>query len=210
VEDKGPGFITSFSSASKAVTCALSILKELTEARVEKDDFQIAISAGEPVADSDVLFGDCVQLAEYMCNISQKFRIVMSSAVDELVSKDFSLERRKKMLALTPQDESLLRLLFGKLEENWQNPDFNVAEYCESMAMSQSQLYRKTMTLCGMSAVLLLKNFRLGKAKELMKKQRYNISEITFASGFTSPSYFTKCFKKKYGLLPMAYIDLLH
>jgi AraC-like DNA-binding protein len=54
-----------------------------------------------------------------------------------------------------------------------------------------------------------LKDFRLEKAKGLMKKQHYNISQITFDSGFASPSYFTKCFKKKYGLLPMAYLDLL-
>jgi AraC-like DNA-binding protein len=130
--------------------------------------------------------------------------------VDELVYKEFLAERRKKILTLTPQDESLLRQLYNKLEENWQNPEYNVAEFCESMAMSKSQLYRKTIDLCGMSAVQLLKDFRLEKAKEQMKKQRYNISEITFASGFSSPSYFTKCFKKKYGLLPMTYVDLLH
>jgi AraC-like DNA-binding protein len=78
------------------------------------------------------------------------------------------------------------------------------------MAMSKSQLYRKTISLTGLSPNLFVKEFRLEKAKELMKKQRYTISQITFDSGFTSPSYFTKCFKKKYGLLPMAYLDLLH
>jgi AraC-like DNA-binding protein len=78
------------------------------------------------------------------------------------------------------------------------------------MAMSKSQLYRKTISLTGLSPNLLLKEFRLEKAKELMKKQHYNIAQITFDSGFTSASYFTKCFKRKYGLLPMAYLDLLH
>jgi AraC-like DNA-binding protein len=78
------------------------------------------------------------------------------------------------------------------------------------MAMSNSQLYRKTIQLTGMSPNILLKDFRLEKAKELMKKQHYSIAQITFDSGFTSPSYFTKCFKKKYGLLPMAYLELLH
>jgi len=96
------------------------------------------------------------------------------------------------------------------LEEKWQDPEFDIPEYCQAMAMSQSQLYRKTTALTGLSCNLLLKEFRLEKAKELMKKQRYTISQITFDSGFTSPSYFTKCFKKKYGLLPMEYIDLLH
>jgi AraC-like DNA-binding protein len=83
-------------------------------------------------------------------------------------------------------------------------------EYCQAMAMSQSQLYRKTTALTGLSCNVLLKEFRLRKAKDLMKEKRYTISQITFESGFTSPSYFTKCFKKKYGLLPMEYIDMLH
>jgi AraC-like DNA-binding protein len=76
--------------------------------------------------------------------------------------------------------------------------------------MSKSQLYRKTVDFFDLSPNLLLKDYRLEKAKELMKKRRYTISQITFDSGFTSPSYFTKCFKKKYGLLPMGYLDLLH
>ena len=78
------------------------------------------------------------------------------------------------------------------------------------MAMSQSQLYRKTIELTGLSPNVFLKEFRLEKAKELMSKQRYSISQITYDAGFTSPSYFTKCFKKNYGLLPMAHLDLLH
>jgi AraC-like DNA-binding protein len=101
-------------------------------------------------------------------------------------------------------------MLFSKLEENWQNPDFTVSEFCQAMAMSTSQLYRKSVELTGMSPNIFLKEFRLEKAKELMNKQRYSISQITFDAGFTSPSYFTKCFKKNYGLLPMAYLDLLH
>jgi AraC-like DNA-binding protein len=126
------------------------------------------------------------------------------------VAKDFFQNKRKDFLTLPPQDESLLQLLYSILEENWQDADFDITDYCRATAMSTSQLYRKTISLTGLSPNILLKEFRLEKAKELMKKQRYNIAQITFDSGFTSASYFTKCFKKKYGLLPMAYLDLLH
>ena len=134
----------------------------------------------------------------------------MASSVKELVAKDNFLNSSNEILTLAPQDEALLESLFAKLEENWQNPDFDVDDYCQAMAMSKSQLYRKTIALTGLSPNILLKEFRLEKAKELMKQKNYNISQITFDSGFTSPSYFTKCFKKKYGLLPMSYIELLH
>jgi AraC-like DNA-binding protein len=145
-----------------------------------------------------------------MCFIAGNFQIAVSSSVKELASKDFFQTKRKNLLTLPPQDENLLRLLFSKLEENWRNADFDMTDYCHSTAMSTSQLYRKTISLTGLSPNILLKEFRLEKAKELMKKQHYNIAQITFDSGFTSASYFTKCFKKKYGLLPMAYLEMLH
>ncbi|HEY2728079.1 MAG TPA: AraC family transcriptional regulator, partial [Parafilimonas sp.] len=169
----------------------------------------IGINAGEPVEKSNKLFGDTVQFAVNLCMITDDSKIAIVSSVKELVSKDFFQTDRKHFLTLSPNDESLLELLFNKLEENWQDPDFDITEYCHAVAMSNSQLYRKTISLTGLSPNILLKEFRLEKAKELMKKQRCSIAQITYDAGFTSASYFTKCFKKKYGLLPMAYLDLL-
>lgn len=207
-EHGGTGFIVSFASATKAVSCALAIQKEMQQA--DAIGFRIGINAGEPVEKSNLLFGDTIQLANFLCIIGKDLQIAVTSPVKELISKDHFQNKGNNFLTLSPQDEALLELLFKKLEENWQDADFDVADYCKTMAMSKSQLYRKTISLTGLSPNILLKEFRLEKAKELMKKQRYTISQITFDSGFTSPSYFTKCFKKKYGLLPMAYLDLLH
>ena len=209
-EHEGSGFIISFSTGAKAVACAIDIQKEIQDSIADSIGLKIAINAGEPVEKSNKLFGDTIQFAVNMFTIADNFQIAIASSVKELVSKDFFQNKRKKILTLPPQDEKLLELLFNKLEENWQDPDFDVTDYCKAMAMSKSQLYRKTISLTGLSPNLLLKEFRLEKAKELMKKHHYNIAQITFDSGFTSASYFTKCFKKKYGLLPMAYLELLH
>lgn len=210
VEHGGTGFIISFASASKAVSCALAIQREMQAADADITGFRIGINAGEPVEKSSDLFGNTIQLADYLCSIAKDFRVSVASAVKELVSKDHFQKGGNNFLSLQPQDENLLESLFARLEENWQDPDFDIPDYCQAMAMSKSQLYRKTITLTGLSPNILLKDYRLEKAKQLMKKQRYSISQITFEAGFTSPSYFTKCFKKKYGLLPMAYLDLLH
>lgn len=207
VEHERTGFVISFISASKAVSCALAILTHVPDAK--ETVLRIGINAGEPIEKSDDLFGDTIQLADYLCTIAKDVQVAVTSRVKELVSKDFQ-RGVKNFMTLAPQDEALLQSLFTVLEENWSNPDFDIPEYCQAMAMSKSQLYRKTISLTGLSPNILLKDFRLEKAKELMKKQNYSISQITFEAGFTSPSYFTKCFKAKYGLLPMAYIDLLH
>ena len=210
VEHGGNGFIISFASANKAVSCALAIQKDMQKADADAIEFRIGINAGEPIEKSNKLFGDTIQLAGNLCTIAKNFQISVTSPVKELVSKDYFQDKENSFLTLAPQDETLLEVLFNKLEENWQNPDFDVDDYCQAMAMSKSQLYRKTIALTGLSPNILLKEYRLEKAKELMKRQHHNIAQVTFDSGFTSPSYFTKCFKKKYGLLPMSYVELLH
>jgi len=210
VEHAGEGFIISFTSAVKAVACAIAIQKDMPLFDSTTLGLKMGINGGEPVEKSNKLFGDTIQFANYLCAITGNSKIAVASPVKDLVLKDHFQSRENHFFSLSKQDELLLKLLFNKLDENWEDPEFDIPEYCQAMAMSQSQLYRKTTSLTGKSCNILLKEFRLDKAKELMKQRHYTISQITFESGFTSPSYFTKCFKKKYDLLPMEYIDLLH
>lgn len=209
VESGGAGFIISFTSASKAVSCALAIQQEMKGYDAGLSGARMAISAGEPVENSNKLFGDTLQLAGYMCAIAGPLQVVVAAAVKELVAKDHFKIKSDHFLLLSPQDEKMLQSLFGILEGHWQAAEFDVEDYSREMAMSKSQLYRKTIQLTGLPPNILLKEFRLEKAKDLMRKKHYNIAQITFDSGFSSPSYFTKCFKNKYGLLPMAYLDML-
>jgi AraC-like DNA-binding protein len=209
VEHPGTGFLASFTGAAQALSCAFTIQQLTQQPELMVVDLKLAVNAGEPVANVNHLFGDTIQFARQLCFITSDSKIAVAALVKELTIKDQLQKPAGNMVTLVPQDEELLGLLFNKLEENWQNADFTVSEFCQAMAMSQSQLYRKTIELTGKSPNVLLKEFRLEKAKELMNKQRYNISQITFDTGFTSPSYFTKCFKSHYGLLPMAYLELL-
>lgn len=209
VEHSGNGFIISFSTAVKAVSCALEIRKSLSDSDRNVTGFKIVLNAGEPVEKSDKLFGDTMQLARFLCSINSNDRIVVSSGVKELLVRDYFQKTQNNFLTLLPQDEILVDTLLKTLEENWQNPDFDVTVFGQAMAMSKSRLYRKTTELWGLAPNLLLKEFRLDKARELLKKQSSNISQTTFDSGFSSPSYFTKCFKKRFGLLPAMYLDSL-
>jgi AraC-like DNA-binding protein len=209
VENAGSGFIASFSSAAQAVSCALNIQKNLPDAEKSLTGFKISVNAGEPISKSEHLFGDVIQLANCLCTVARNNQLIVSSVVKDLLAHDYFKNNQQHFITLSPQDENLVESLFNILEANWSDPDFPITEFCQSMSMSQSRLYRKTMALWELSPNILLKEFRLNKALELLKKRSLNIAQTTFDAGFNSPSYFAKCFKKKFGLSPLAYLNLL-
>lgn len=206
VKHAGSDYIASFISASNAVRCAISIRDILMGMSPENAFLRIGIHAGDPVTQNDSLFGDTIQFAKVLGSIAKDFQIAISSTVRDLASKDH-IRIEDQMMKLSLQDENFLQQLFKTLEEKWQDPDFDMEDYGKIMATSNSQLYRKTLALTGQSPNNLLKDYRLERAREMMKRSTSNISQITFDAGFSSPSYFTKCFKKRYGMLPMEYME---
>jgi AraC-like DNA-binding protein len=208
VEHEQADFIFSFSSAAKAIEFAGAVQRELNEKGLQETMYKIALHGGEPLENSNSLFGDTIRFANYLAFIAGNGQIAVSGPVKNLAAKDHTLNG-SQWLCLPVQDESILYQLFGNLEKNWQDAEFDIDSFCSEMAMSKSQLYRKCIAITGSSPNSLIKDYRLLKAKELMKKRGYNIAQVTFESGFTSPSYFTKCFKQKFGILPNAYSELL-
>ena len=97
--------------------------------------------------------------------------------------------------------------LYHHLENQYGNPEYNVFFLSQDMGMSRSHLFRKCKQVLGQSPVLLLKQYRLEKAREFLKSGIYNVSEAAYLSGFNSLSHFSKCFKKKYRELPSRWID---
>ena len=80
--------------------------------------------------------------------------------------------------------------------------DFDVNVLCKELGMSRMQLHRKLKALTNKNTSNYIKDWRLTKAYELVKKSEMNISEIAYQTGFSSPSYFIKCFKEKYTETP--------
>ncbi|MGZ8545495.1 MAG: nickel-binding protein, partial [Flavisolibacter sp.] len=187
IEHAGEDLILSFTSASKAVQCALGIEKEMENI---PEAPRLGLHCGEPVQNSNFLFGDVLQVARQLCRISFPKKIAMTAAVEELVERD--LLAGKPYLSLSPADETALLNLYTQLENKWQDPEFNIEDYSQAMAMSKSQLYRKAIDLFDLSPNHLLKDYRLEKARLLLKKRKYSVAQVTFDCGFTSPSYFTK------------------
>ena len=208
-EHEGEGFVVSFVSASKALSCAFGIQADMHADDAALLGFKLALNGGEPIEKSNDLFGDTIQMGSYLCTLSSSSKIAISGKIKSLVSKELLHLKKDRLLSLALPDEDFVQALFAKLETKFHEPEFDVPEYAMALSMSTPQLYRKSKVLTGKSCNTLLKEFRLKKAKDMLKTLRYSVSQVTFETGFTSPSYFTKCFKLRFGLLPMEYIELL-
>lgn len=209
VEIKGGGFITSFISVTQAMAFAAAIQSKMHIAG-ELMNLRIGINAGMPVEKSTELFGDTIKLAKYLISLGEENQIVLANIIKEIY-KAGGLNKKKTPLKykwIKPTDENFLLLLMDTLATSWHDVNFSVGDFTAEMSMSKSKLYRKTTELTGMSPNELVREFRLIKALDLLKTDR-NISQTTFDCGFGSPSYFTKCFQDRFGILPQAYIKLL-
>ena len=102
----------------------------------------------------------------------------------------------------TTLDNDFIKNTLNYINENISEPELSVEVLASKVFLSRSQLYRKIKTLTGVSVNEFIRNVRLEKAKELIELGNDNITEISYKVGFSSPSYFTKCYKEKYGYLP--------
>jgi YesN/AraC family two-component response regulator len=95
--------------------------------------------------------------------------------------------------------------LTSALEKNISNENFSVEALCEEIGMSRTQLHRKIKAVTNQSTTEFIRNFRLQRAAELLKKDAGNIAQITYEVGFSSQAYFTKMFQQVYGQTPMEF-----
>lgn len=103
---------------------------------------------------------------------------------------------------ISETDRKFIAQLRRIVEENMADTDFGVEEISGGMGLSRVQLYRKVKAITGMTVVDLLRKARLNHARSLLMETDKSISEIAYEVGFSSPSYFTKCYKDEFNILP--------
>ena len=115
-----------------------------------------------------------------------------------------SKEEEKEEEMLGAQDQTFVTRLREVIRDNIGDSDFSVERIGEEIGLSRVQLYRKVKALTGQTPVELLRKARLERSRRLIEKTEKSVSEIAYEVGFTSPSYFNKCFKDEFGISPGA------
>lgn len=118
--------------------------------------------------------------------------------------------RDNKLLLSEPEkvesiDDAFLRKFAEQIEAVYADPEYNVEKLSETLGLSRGHLHRKIKELTGTSPVEFLRTYRLNKATQLLRQNAYTVSEVAYRTGFSSPAYFSKCFKAVYGVTPTEY-----
>jgi signal transduction histidine kinase/AraC-like DNA-binding protein/AmiR/NasT family two-component response regulator len=117
------------------------------------------------------------------------------------------IEIKPGEIAASSMDEQFLQRLLDIFENHISDPDYNTESFAREIGMSRSNLYRKIQALTNQSTHNFFQSLRLKRAAQLLRKRSATISEIAYAVGFNSPSYFSKVFRKHFDQSPSDFVN---
>jgi signal transduction histidine kinase/ligand-binding sensor domain-containing protein/CheY-like chemotaxis protein/AraC-like DNA-binding protein len=138
----------------------------------------------------------------------------LKSCIKNLIDLREMLYRKFSKMPLVPlksiagnqADERFLSCMNEIIEENFSNPDLSVDFLADRLCISRSGLFAKIKTLTNVTPNELIQVIRLKKAALLLAENRYRVNEICYMVGFNNPSYFSKCFRKQFGMKPNEFL----
>ena len=102
----------------------------------------------------------------------------------------------------TRRDSAFIQKFTQAVEKRMDNPELSVEDISSDLCLSRVQLYRKVKSITGKSPVEIIREMRLTKADRMLSETSMNISEIAYKVGFSSASYFTKCYRDYFNRVP--------
>jgi AraC-like DNA-binding protein len=118
----------------------------------------------------------------------------------EYYNRGIRLEATRQVV--TPSHEKFLRRIMQVIEERMDDPEFSVDEFSREVGLSRVHLNRKLKAITGQAPSSLVRMMRLKRAAQLFEGQGRNVAEIDYQVEFNNLSYFSKCFREQFGVLP--------
>ncbi len=148
---------------------------------------------------ADVLRSRCASLIANRKRIKVLWQEETTVKVKE---KTTAGDESRKELPKSDIDNEFYNRFLTLFEAEMGNPDLSVDWIASKMGLERSQFYRKIKALTNYSPVELIRRLRLKKARTLLTSTDKSISEIGYEIGFSTPAYFTKCYREAYGETP--------
>ena len=116
-------------------------------------------------------------------------------------------EEKVEKVEVKGNNDALMERIMKCINENLQDPDFNVERLTEKVGISRAQLHRKMKEITGISAGDFIRNLRLEQAARLIKEKKINVTQVAYAVGFNNQTHFSTIFKKHFGMTPTEYSE---
>ena len=164
-------------------------------------------------------------------NMDEKYLEGIEAGADAYITKPFSpklllarafqlIKQREKLrkkfsddpgmitpaICTSEKDKQFADKLQAILEEQISNSEFAVDDLASVMGLGRSTFYRKVRGITGYSPNEYMRIIRMKKAAELLLENRYTVAEVSYKIGIEDPFYFSKCFKKQFGVSPSVYL----
>ncbi|MDL2247119.1 helix-turn-helix domain-containing protein [Bacteroides sp. OttesenSCG-928-J23] len=136
-----------------------------------------------------------------------KLNVLIQQKLEEEIKAKERLEllSTPKPIEAVSQDEKFLANITRIIEERVDDPDLNVTALCDAAGVNSKQLYRKVKQLTEKTPVEFIKYIRMKKAAMLLEQKTFTVAEVMYKVGYSSHSYFSKCFQAEYGKTPRQY-----
>lgn len=227
----GNGFVATFDGPSKAVHCGIAIRQamKLKQVKIQMGvhSGECIITPDNSVAGLAVHIASKVQQMSKGDEIlvTQTVKNLLSGAglnftpkgstrlkgIDDPISvlsvRDVMLEGDSEFEPTSlptshGKHHTFLENVLQSIESHLKEEDFNIEILCKEVGVSERQLQRKLKSIANKTPNQMIRSVRLHKAKEFLLGKHFGISEAAYSTGFNSLSYFTKCFKKEFGMAP--------
>lgn len=199
--------LASFVDASQAIR-AIQVLSEYLNSFDGQLEYNMALVTGKPVDENgSELFEEAKKRLVTLSDICKtKVAHIDSTTLGLARKADRQLESNDNSARiLSRADLSFYSKLWDILDVHIVNTGFSSVHLSQELGLSKAQVYRKIKSLTGMSPNELIREMRLRRALNALKKNDKNVAEIAYEFGFNSPTYFTRVFRKRYDVLPTAF-----
>lgn len=204
-ESKGNRLRAIFNSCKLAIDTALAIKEKITDSALPVE-LRMGISVGLPLQEHGNFFEEASRMADRLSFISRNGQLTVSPKVMQLYH-DHAQSINNCVKVINAADEKFLERVMTCVEKFWEESDMTVDRFSHEVGMSKSQLSRRLKALANFSPKDLIKEFRLRQSIHFILHDHLNVGEVTMAIGLSNPSYFTKCFRKRFGKTPSDYAD---
>jgi AraC-like DNA-binding protein len=204
IHEPNNNILISFVFASEAISFVNS-MKTLLDVPGHKIEYSMGMASGRPVDEQgDTMFEETKKKVNALCALGLSKKVYLDEASHRLLTKEFPTSTLSKNSFTIVKNEELalaleLAVIFGsKLTQS----KFNSERLTAALSFSKSQAYRKIKSLTGFAPNQLIQEFRFQKTLDPLKEGEKTVAEIAYESGFNSPTYFTRAFRKRFGISP--------